>query len=103
TGHVNRRAGRVEPTGELQDRSVLHREVTVRSGDGEGELEVRIDGVRLRRDNRVVKDEFAARVHVERISLMRSVFGEVKADVDQREASARVDIDRAVEDRKSVV
>src|SRR5712691_7068203 len=48
---VDRRTGRIEPSGELEDRAVCHREVAAGPGDGEGELYVWRNRVRLRRNN----------------------------------------------------
>src|SRR5207247_3297046 len=95
--NINRITGRVEPTVEIHDLTVLHREVAARARDGKGELQERIDGIRLGRDDRVVEDQFAARVHVERVAFMRRILGETQTSVDQREAASGVDVDRTVD------
>ena len=48
---IKGRARRIEPSGELEDRSVHHLEPTVRAGDRERELQEGGDGIRLRRDD----------------------------------------------------
>src|SRR5207245_3699071 len=89
---VDRGARRVEPTGEFQRSAVHHREPAVRAGNGQGQFQEGRNRVRLGRDDRVIEDEFAAGVHVERVALVRCVFGKTQATVGQREAAARVDV-----------
>src|SRR5438094_2784856 len=93
---VQGRAGRVEPSGELQLRSVHQDELAARARHRQGELEVRVDRRRLRRDDGVVENRCAAGVHVERIAGMGGILREGQAAVHEPWASAGVDVDRSV-------
>src|SRR2546430_13258347 len=94
--HIERSARRIEPAGEFQLRSVGHGELASGSGNRQGEFQIRIDQGRVGRDDRIVKDKCATGVHVQGIARVGGVLRELQASVDQGEASAGVDVDRAV-------